>query len=151
MIERIWSIFGHFWGMALLLVMMRKMEVYGPPSNPHVPSCPHMFAIFHGEISLRSTNDMGFLWFFPHVDPQTTAPMRPMTSGQDARPALSAKQRALQSLLEMKRSGELQLLAEAGDPRGPHWVWEDLGFLSPSRHLQVVSRLSCYHISLWLL
>ena len=82
-------------GLALLLEMIRKMEVYGPwpPSNPHFPSFSHIFAIFAGEISLKS-------------------------SSQDARPALSAKQRALQSLLEMKRSGELQLLAEAGDSPG---------------------------------
>ena len=90
-------------GLALLLEMIRKMEVYGPwpPSNPHFPSFSHIFAIFAGEISLKSTYNEGFT-----------------SSSQDARPALSAKQRALQSLLEMKRSGELQLLAEAGDSPG---------------------------------
>ena len=74
-----------------------------------------MFAIFHGEISHKSTYDMVF---FSHVDPlQTTHD----SHGEDARPALSAKQRALQSLLEMKRSGELQLLAEAGDHMARGW------------------------------
>ena len=37
------------------------MEVYGPwpPSNPHVPSVSHIFAIFAGEISLKSTYNEG--------------------------------------------------------------------------------------------
>lgn len=77
----------------------------------HVPTCLPFFMV-------KSPINPHMTWFFSHVDPlQTTHD----SHGEDARPALSAKQRALQSLLEMKRSGELQLLAEAGDHMARGW------------------------------